>query len=66
MKNLITLVNQDVTKLHFLNFFGRKTNAAQNDTNTKEKPHKKQDFSVLASLTLIVADHYTLFLNFVA
>ncbi len=66
MKNLITPVNQYVTKSPFLNFFSPQANAAQNDTNTKEKPHKKQDFSILTSLTIIVADHYTLFLNFVA
>ena len=44
MKNLIALANQRVTKSHFLNFFGRKTNAAQNDTNTKENPIKSNIF----------------------
>lgn len=44
MKNLITIINQRVTKLHFLNFFGRKTNAAQNDTKAKENPIKSRIF----------------------
>ena len=66
MKNSTATVNQRIIKTTRLNFFWPQDKCSPKRHQRQRKTHKKQDFSILTSLTIIVADHYTLFLNFVA